>query len=47
VAPPSILTGENVHISASDFKSTTVKADADFGELLLNVGFQEGDGKWM
>lgn len=42
VAPPSILTGENVLISAPDFSTTTAIADTEFGELLLNVGFKRG-----
>lgn len=47
VAPPSILSGENVLISAPDFSTTTAIAETDFGKLLLNVGFQEGEEKWM
>jgi CheY-specific phosphatase CheX len=47
VAPPTILSGENVLISAPDFSTTTAKAETNFGELLLNVGFKEGENKWM
>jgi CheY-specific phosphatase CheX/CheY-like chemotaxis protein len=47
VAPPSILSGENVLISAPDFNTTAVKAETNFGEVLLNVGFKEGEEKWM
>jgi DNA-binding NarL/FixJ family response regulator len=47
VAPPSILSGDNVLISAPDFNTTVVKADTNFGELLLNVGFKEGEDNWM
>jgi DNA-binding NarL/FixJ family response regulator len=47
VAPPSILSGDNVLISAPDFNTTTARAKANFGELLLNVGFKEGEEKWM
>lgn len=47
VAPPSILTGENVFISAPDFHTITARAETSFGELLMNVGFKEGDGVWM
>lgn len=47
VAPPSILTGENVLISAPDFATTTAIAETNFGELLLNVGFKEGEDRWM
>jgi DNA-binding NarL/FixJ family response regulator len=46
VAPPSILRGDSVLISAPSFKTTTAIADTDFGELLLNVGFQRGEEKW-
>lgn len=47
VAPPSILRGEEVVISPADFKTTTVLAETDFGEIVLNVGFKRGEGKWM
>lgn len=47
VAPPSILTGENITISSPDFGTTTAEAVSKFGNMLLNVGFKEGDGKWM
>lgn len=47
VAPPSILHGDEVHISSPDFKTTSVMADSDFGSILLNVGFKRGDEKWM
>lgn len=43
VAPPSILRGERVYISAPDFNTTTAMAQTDFGELLLNVGFKRGE----
>jgi CheY-specific phosphatase CheX len=43
VAPPSILHGDSVLISAPSFKTTTAIADSAFGELLLNVGFQRGE----
>lgn len=46
LAPPSILTGENVLISAPDFRTTTAVADTNFGELLLNVGFKKGEEEW-
>lgn len=46
VAPPSILRGDSVLISAPSFKTTTAIAETDFGELLLNVGFQRGEEKW-
>lgn len=47
VAPPTILHGDSVLISAPSFPTTTAIADTVFGELLLNVGFQRGDEKWM
>lgn len=47
VAPPSILYGDNVHISAPNFKTDTVISQSDFGEILMNVGFTRGDKKWM
>lgn len=47
VAPPSILHGDSLHISAPKFKTTTAVADSVFGELLLNVGFKRGDANWM
>lgn len=47
VAPPSILSGENVLIAAPDFDTTIAKAGTNFGELLLNVGFKKGEGQWM
>lgn len=43
VAPPSVLRGENVLISAPSFVTTTSIADTAYGEILLNVGFQRGD----
>lgn len=43
VAPPSILRGDSVLISAPSFKTTTAHADTDFGELVLNVGFRKGE----
>lgn len=47
VAPPSILHGDNIHISAPNFKTTTAIAETNFGELLLNAGFEKGEEKWM
>ncbi len=47
VAPPSILHGEQVLISAPNFSTTTAIADSPFGKLLLNAGFQRGDDEWM
>lgn len=47
VAPPSILRGENVMVSAPGFKTTTVTAETGFGKILMNVGFRRSDEKWM
>jgi len=47
VAPPSILHGDNVHISAPSFKTNTAIAETNFGDLLMNVGFTRGEEKWM
>jgi len=46
VAPPTILHGDSVLISAPSFKTTTAMADTIFGQILLNAGFQRGDEKW-
>lgn len=46
VAPPSILRGESVHISAPSFHTTTAIAETNFGKLLLNVGFKRSEEKW-
>lgn len=43
VAPPSILHGESVLISAPSFATTTAIARSAYGELLLNAGFQRGE----
>ncbi|MBP8639504.1 MAG: response regulator [Oscillospiraceae bacterium] len=47
LAPPSILSGDSVHISAPAFKTTTAIAETNFGQLLLNVGFKWGSEEWM
>lgn len=41
VAPPSILRGTEVHISAPDFETLTVYTSSTFGEIILNAGFQK------
>lgn len=46
VAPPSILYGDSVYISAPNFQTTTAIAETNFGELLINVGFSRGEEKW-
>jgi len=47
VAPPTILHGDSILISAPSFNTNTAISDTVFGELLLNVGFQRSDEKWM
>ena len=47
LAPPSILSGDSVLISAPTFNTTTAIAETNFGELLLNVGFKKGEDEWM
>ena len=47
LAPPSILSGESIFISAPTFETTTVTAETKFGEILLNVGFKKGEEEWM
>lgn len=47
VAPPSILYGESIHISAPDFNTVTTIADTNYGNFLLNVGFKRSEEKWM
>lgn len=46
LAPPSILSGDSVVISASTFKTNTAIAETNFGELLLNIGFKKGEEEW-
>jgi len=47
VAPPSILHGDRVVISHPNFNTTTVISDTNYGEILLNAGFQRSEEKWM
>lgn len=47
VAPPTIMHGESIHITAPGFKTTTILAETEFGDILLNIGFQRGDDQWM
>lgn len=47
MAPPSILSGDSVLISAPQFNTTTTTAETHFGKLVLNVGFQRGEDVWM
>lgn len=43
VAPPSILSGDDLFISAPNFNTTTAIADTNYGEVFINAGFQRGD----
>jgi len=47
VAPPTILRGDGVLITAPDFNTNTAVAETNFGKLILNIGFKRGDEKWM
>lgn len=43
VAPPTIVYGESIKISKSDFDTVfSVTAATDFGEIFMNVGFNRG-----
>lgn len=47
LAPPSVLSGDSVIISAPTFKTNTAIAETNFGELLMNVGFsRRGAEEW-
>lgn len=44
VAPPTIVYGESIKISKTDFDATfSVTAATTFGEVFMNVGFNRGD----
>ncbi|MHC1684118.1 MAG: response regulator [Clostridiaceae bacterium] len=47
VAPPSILHGESLHVSAPKFNTTSALSKTQFGEILINIGFKRGEEKWM
>lgn len=47
LAPPSILTGDNVLISNPTFNTKTVVGQTNFGDLMLDVGFTRGEDEWM
>jgi DNA-binding NarL/FixJ family response regulator len=47
VAPPSILYGDRVLVSAPDFKTMSALATSDFGDILVNTGFKRGEDKWI
>lgn len=47
VAPPSILHGDSLHVSAPKFNTTSALSKTQFGEILINIGFKRGEEKWM
>jgi CheY-specific phosphatase CheX len=47
VAPPSILTGDNVLILAPNFNTKTAIGESSLGAVMLNVGFTKGESEWM
>lgn len=47
LAPPSILFGDSVRISAPTFKTIAVTAETQFGNLLMDTGFTKGEEEWM
>lgn len=46
VAPPAMLRGDNVLISAPNFTTSNVLTQTDYGKVLLSVGFQRSEEKW-
>lgn len=46
VAPPSVLHGDRVLISAPEFNTSTAVAETVYGEIMINIGFKRGNGKW-
>jgi len=47
VAPPTIMHGDQIHITSPAYNTFTAFAETNFGEISLNVGFQRGDDHWM
>lgn len=47
VSPPSVLQGDGVVIARPNFKTISVLADTNYGEILLNVGFSGSEHTWM
>lgn len=47
VSPPSIFSGDSLTVSSVKFKTFLVKINTDFGEMVLNIGFSDGDAQWM
>ena len=46
VAPPAMLRGDSVLISAPNFTTSNVLTQTDYGKVLLSVGFQRSEEKW-
>ncbi len=46
VAPPAMLHGDSILISAPNFTTKSVAAETAFGLIWLNAGFQRGEEKW-
>jgi len=42
VAPPSVLYGDHLLVSAPDFKTMAALSSSEYGDILINVGFQRG-----
>lgn len=47
VAPPSIMYGDSVNISAPNFPTSSAIISTNFGEVIINIGFKRGEEKWM
>ncbi len=48
IAPPTAFYGEAINISQVDIENNYfAKAETDFGEIILNIGFNRGDSGWM
>lgn len=43
LAPPSVLYGDSLIISAPNFKTTTAVAETEYGDIFINAGFQRGE----
>ena len=40
VAPPSVLSGDSLYVSVPNFKTITGIAQSDYGDIVINIGFQ-------
>ncbi|MCL2224805.1 MAG: response regulator [Defluviitaleaceae bacterium] len=43
VAPPSVLSGENMKITPLNYPTYTAIGESVFGKILLNIGFKRGE----